>query len=372
MIDDAIREHSTDPDRNAALAEWKENGGKAVGYFCAKVPAEIIYAAGILPIRLLGNRESVRDMAQYFTVYGCYYAKSLFEAALQGKYDLLDGQVFSYDCDCMRFLATMWQKVLNPNYFYFLNNPHSTSAEGAEIFFVKELQDFWQNLLDYAGVKPGQDALEESIRIYNQLRECYRRIEALRFDGKMTGTEAAQLAMYGQTVPPAQAVEVLTRVISEGNFSLPAEGPRLMMVGSEHPDTEFYHLLESMQTHVITDDCCTVGRTAQGPVEIIDQDPFLSLSHHYLIEQAQCPYMTSEGRFEQRRDELLDNVKKHKVDGVVFTIQRFCDPHQLDYPDLNSALEDQGIPTLLIETEQTVDIEPIKNRLNAFIEIIKQ
>ena len=93
---------------------------------------------------------------------------------------------------------------------------------------------------------------------------------------------------------------------------------------------------------------------------------------NHLHWQSQCPYMTRKGRFEQRRDELLDNVKRHQVNGAVFTIQRFCDPHQLDYPDLNRALEDQGIPTLLIETEQTVDIEPIKNRLAAFIEILKQ
>ena len=35
--------------------EWKKRtGGKIIGYFCTYVPEELIYAAGILPVRIPG------------------------------------------------------------------------------------------------------------------------------------------------------------------------------------------------------------------------------------------------------------------------------------------------------------------------------
>lgn len=37
---------------------WKDKtGGKVLGYFCTYVPEEICYAAGVLPVRILGSHE---------------------------------------------------------------------------------------------------------------------------------------------------------------------------------------------------------------------------------------------------------------------------------------------------------------------------
>ncbi len=370
MNKDLSQEYSLEPGKNPALKEWKQRGGQAIGYFCLKVPVEIIHAAGFFPIRILGNRDKLKDMSQYLTSYSCYFVKSIFEAALQGRYAQIDGQVISYDCDCMRFLSEMWSKVIQPSYFYFLVNPHSASVEGAEEFFAHELQDFWASLQSYRGESLIQEKLFESIDLYNQLRGCFRQIEALREQSKLSATEAAKLILYGQLVPPKRAVQNLKNVL-EQDFVPRTNGPRVMVVGGPHPDFEFFELVESMNARVVADDTCTFGRTAQPDVEIMDNDPFLSLSHYYIHDQSQCPYMATEGRFEQRTNDILDTIKRNQINGVIFAIQRYCDPHQLDYPDLKYALEDNGIPTLLIEFEQSVDLEPIKNRLNAFMEILE-
>jgi len=40
--------------RHDYAKQWKEdNGGKVMGYFCTYVPEEILYAAGVLPVRIL-------------------------------------------------------------------------------------------------------------------------------------------------------------------------------------------------------------------------------------------------------------------------------------------------------------------------------
>ena len=40
--------------RNQPILEWKKAGKQVVGYTCSYVPAEIFYAADILPVRLRG------------------------------------------------------------------------------------------------------------------------------------------------------------------------------------------------------------------------------------------------------------------------------------------------------------------------------
>ena len=45
-------------DRHKDAKKWKEQTGKkVVGLFCCNVPEELIYAADMLPVRILGEHE---------------------------------------------------------------------------------------------------------------------------------------------------------------------------------------------------------------------------------------------------------------------------------------------------------------------------
>jgi len=45
--------------RHDYAREWKKRtGGKIMGYFCTYAPEEIMYAANILPVRILGSHEA--------------------------------------------------------------------------------------------------------------------------------------------------------------------------------------------------------------------------------------------------------------------------------------------------------------------------
>jgi benzoyl-CoA reductase subunit C len=365
-------QYHTEPAKNPALMDWKRQGGRAIGYFCMMVPVEIIQAAGFFPVRILGTREPIDKARAYYAIYSCYLAQSAFESALNGGHDLLDGTVIAFRCDCMRFLSDVWNKILQKSYFYYLDIPHAGHAEGADTFLKREMQDFVRSLEKYTGEKIGDESIVKAIQLYNRLRMCFQKIDALRGDAQISGREAAQLMLYGLLVPPAAAVETLTRVISAGQFEKPGEGPRLMVLCSVHPDLDIFRMAESLGANVIADDLCMAGRLAQPEVKIIDDDPLLSLSRFYLNEQTQCACMTTEGRFHRRLDDVLMKIRQRKVKGVIFTIPRYCDPQQMEYPDLAAALAEEGIPTLLIEIEQAIDTAPNQNRLEAFMEVLSK
>jgi len=68
----------------AAIA-WKEqNRGKVLGTFCCCVPEEIIHAAGMLPVRVLGEHEETTEADLHFPTNLCLYCKSCFDQALRG------------------------------------------------------------------------------------------------------------------------------------------------------------------------------------------------------------------------------------------------------------------------------------------------
>ena len=52
---------------------------------------------------------------------------------------------------------------------------------------------------------------------------------------------------------------------------------------------------------------------------------------------------------------------------------KFCEPHMLYYPELRKALDEHGVPLLLIETEhEGMPIENLRTRMETFIERIRR
>lgn len=69
--------------------------------------------------------------------------------------------------------------------------------------------------------------------------------------------------------------------------------------------------------------------------------------------------------------EILDNIKKNNIDGIVFVSQKFCDNTLLFYPLLRQELLKINKQSLFLEIEHNnISSGQIKTRLQAFLEII--
>jgi benzoyl-CoA reductase subunit C len=65
---------------------------------------------------------------------------------------------------------------------------------------------------------------------------------------------------------------------------------------------------------------------------------------------------------------VLGLAKEFNARAAIFLQQKFCDPHEGDYPDLKEHLEKNGIPTLFLEFDITNPIGPFRIRIEAFLE----
>ena len=100
-----------------------------------------------------------------------------------------------------------------------------------------------------------------------------------------------------------------------------------------------------------------------------DIDPIEAICDRYMA-RAVCPakHLSNTARAEG----LVAAAKKHHVEGVIFLLLKFCDPHAFDYPYLKQALDDAGIPSLLFEVEDRMPPEgQLRTRFETFTEMLK-
>jgi benzoyl-CoA reductase subunit C len=65
--------------RHDYAREWKKKtGGKVIGYFCSNVPEPLIYAAGVLPVRIFGSSEATLDAEKYTHPMWCSFCRDSF------------------------------------------------------------------------------------------------------------------------------------------------------------------------------------------------------------------------------------------------------------------------------------------------------
>ena len=92
-----------------AITQWKKDGKPVVGYTCSYAPAEIFYAADILPYRLRGIETDGMEVGDtYFGPFICSFPKCILQLAGKGKFSFLDGAIITPGCDGMRRLDECW------------------------------------------------------------------------------------------------------------------------------------------------------------------------------------------------------------------------------------------------------------------------
>ncbi len=68
---------------------------------------------------------------------------------------------------------------------------------------------------------------------------------------------------------------------------------------------------------------------------------------------------------------ILSLAQEWKVDGVLLEHQKFCAPHEYDLPHIKRVLEENNIPTFLMEMDMTLHRGSITTRTEAFLEMLE-
>ena len=190
----------------ASARKWKaaEPGRKVVGYMPIYVPREIIHAAGMLPLGIVGGGDQLEVIHgdAYYQSYICRIPRSTIELGVSGRLDFVDGMLFPSICDVIRNLSGMWKLMFPKVYSHYFDVPQNYRDDIGGNFYVNELAELRHDLGELRGKPITDDELRNSIAVYNENRRLMRELYAFRAERPWQAPAAGGLS-DGTRRPPA-------------------------------------------------------------------------------------------------------------------------------------------------------------------------
>lgn len=360
--------------------ELHAGGTKVMGYLSALGPVEIMTAAGVVPIRLKGNvSEAITKGDAYMETIVCPFVRNVFDAAVKGKYDFLDGMVLPHQCDSIDRTDDVWSYNLKLPYWHFLNVPHVTDDPSIE--FMKEiLRVFIGTLEVFTGKKITDEAIAQAVRAHNENRRLMRDLYALRKSSPplISGVEMMKVLVAAMSLPIEESSALIQSVTAEVK-QRPAgsmdKTPRIMLVGDQIDDVAIVDAIEGTGARLVMDDLSIGSKMYWQDVDAT-ADPLQGIAERYL-RKLKIPTTfvgsadTYQGILEERYGHMRKYIDEFKVDGVILFIYKYCDPYGFEVPAMKSFIESAGTPVLYIEDEySTSTLARMKTRIEAFLEMI--
>jgi benzoyl-CoA reductase subunit C len=363
-----------------AVQAWKSAhlGRHAIGHLPVYAPREIVHAAGMLSVGVLGGGdqlEIVRGDA-YFQSYICHIPRSVVEMGLSGRLDSLDGMLFPSTCDVIRNLSGIWQVLFPEKYVRYLDVPQNFDPEIGGRFWAGELGALRTDLEALGGRKITDQALWKSIALFDENRALLRDLESLRhkMPWRVPSSEVYLVVRAGMLLPVEEHNSMLRDYIAAVQVADRPErdNSRVVLRGAfcEQPPLGLLRTLERAGCDLVDDDLVLGSRWLRADVSGIADDPIEALSLAFLRHSTPTAVLYAGDR--EKGADLVEVTRRSGAEGVVFCAASFCDPALLDQPMLVAALDRAGIPhTSFKYSEDSGQFQVIREQAGTFSDSIK-
>jgi benzoyl-CoA reductase subunit C len=371
--------HITDNSHEYAKS-LKGKGQLLAGYMCTHIPEEILYAAGMVPLRILSSHESQAMTRSYIHETYCSFSHDCAYQGLQKNYDYLDLIAHSSSCIHMAEAFNVWVRFAGFEEKSFLMTfPHIIHTKQAGGLMVKSYSEFKQFIEKFTKKSITDDDIEGAIKVYNHTRRLLIRLwEFLRRDNPpITGPDVATATLASQVMDKQECNQMLEELIESLKVEPGKEqsGVRLMVTGGACDDLRIFDLFEDLNysTNLIFIDACTAARYFWFEVPEERADKLEALAEGY-ISRIPCPSKdTVPGTGEKKRFRFIQQfIEEFRPDGVVMLYQRFCSPQSMDIQALKPILKNLGIPSTELELDTTVPKISFGTQLEALVETINR
>jgi benzoyl-CoA reductase subunit C len=363
-----------------AVKQWKAAapGRRAIGYLPVYVPRELVHAAGMLPVGILGGGDQIEVIQgdAYYQSYICRIPRSTIELGLTGRLDCLDGMLFPSICDVIRNLSGMWQILFKDKYVRYFDVPQNYEDAVGGAFYVNELQALREDLARLRGAPITDAELNASIAVYNENRRAVRDLYAYRAASPWQAptSEIYLVLRAGMVLPPEDHTALVRDYLAAAEaFPRPKrDNARIVLTGSfcEQPPLGLIKSIEMAGCYVVDDDFMLVTRWLLDDVPT-NGSPLEELSKAFLHRSA-----STAAKYDVKREDkgvfLLKQIKARGAEGVIFAAPSFCDPALLERPMLQDVLAKHGVPhTAFKYAENTGQMAPIREQAGTFADSIK-
>ncbi len=219
----------------------KAKGQLLAGYMCTHVPEEILYAAGIIPVRILSSHESQAMTRSYIHETYCSFSHDCAYQGLAHHYDFLDLIVTSSSCIHMGEAFNVWVRFAGfQEKSFLLPYPHIIETKPAAAFMKQSYEEFKQFLETFVKRSLTDEEIEGAIKLCNHTRRLLKQLWVFlrRENPPITGPEVATVTLASQFMDKRECnpmLEQLVRVL-EAEPGKGDRGVRLMVSGGACDD----------------------------------------------------------------------------------------------------------------------------------------
>ncbi len=358
--------------RHTYMQEWKEKNPdwKVMGYMCSYMPEEILYAANVLPVRMLGGHEPQNVTEPHILGMFCPFCRDVLAQGLLGKYDYCDAIGITHTCKHLNqaFESLVLHKGVEN---FFIPMPNKLQCKQALPYYSGILGLFKKQIEEWTGNTITDDDLKRGIEIVDENRRLMREVYETRKveDPPISGVDSMLMVCASQMYDKVEVNKIIADVLKNelpGRKAMDDPGIRLMILGSENDDVKFLTMVEDVGASIVIDDHCTGSRYFWNTTE--PGDDLMSVIADRYLKRPPCPIKDMPRR--SRIPHIQGLAREWDVAGVIIIQQKFCDPHELDKVAVNKALGEAGFSTLYLEFDVTVPIGPFRIRVEAFLETL--
>jgi len=362
----------------AYVRDWKtRHGAGAIGYMPVYVPRELIRAAGMLPVGIMGAGDLLEIIKgdAYFQSYICHIPRSTIEMGVSNRLDCLDGMLFPAICDVIRNLSGMWKLLFPGKYAKYVDFPQNFDAELGGTFYRHELRGLLADFARISGREISNDDINEAIVLYNENRRVIRELYALRVERPhLVPTYEMYLILRASNILDVAEHTALMRDYLTA--TLREERPvrdniRIVLTGAfcEQPPLGLIRALENSGCNIVDDDWMLGARYMPDDIPVT-ADAIGALTDAYLTGT-----VATASKYEEDGNKgayLISQVTRSGADGVIFAAPSFCDPALLERPMQQEALKREKIPyTSFKYSEDTGQYQVIREQTGTFADAIK-
>ncbi|MEE8486171.1 MAG: 2-hydroxyacyl-CoA dehydratase [Acidimicrobiia bacterium] len=370
-LDDALgecRDMIESPDFET-VQRWRDEGGKVAGHFQVYFPEEIIHAAGMLPFKVRGAPMEPNLADSHFGSYLCSILKTSLEMALSDQVRM-EMFVSHPICDAARNLAAIWGR--NTDYpcqiLYLPQNPNSS---GSADYLEHEYDRIRRVTEEVAGVEITDEALRESIVVFNENRKLIRELYAIKASTPwlVAAEDAYAMVALAGMIPREEHNELLAtliplikerdlkredriRVVFEGGFC-------------EQPPFDLIRMLG--RTCYVVDDDFMIGLryiTSDVPTEGL---PLRQLAESYLDRSSYSPVQHDLRK--PKEDMLIERIRGARADAAIIAAAKMCEPGLEEQVTYTHALDDEGIAYFVSEFEENMSsFDQLELQVETFVE----
>jgi benzoyl-CoA reductase/2-hydroxyglutaryl-CoA dehydratase subunit BcrC/BadD/HgdB len=372
-------------ERPEEIAKARREGQKVVGWQGYNIPEEIIYALGLIPVRIGvgGDDRLVEIGARYISTKNCVFVRETVGLFAENKDPYIQNTDFlAFDATCLQTYRTA--EILE---YYFnkeviiLGVPRNFYWPEAKVYFTKEVEYFTKRLEEQTGTKLDNQILADTITLYDRIREAIVTIYQYQAAtaNYLSWEETYDLIHAGYYLDRREYLSLLEQVLSELQekqgqpvIEVAEDEARIFISGSVIPpgDKKLINIINEVGGRIVGDDLWS-GLIPYFEVKI-PENSLQGLAVGYLnrTPHGALPYLDLDT--DQRIKRLKELIKTFKAQGVIYHTLRYCDPYTFKAKETKDILQKVGIPLLEIHTEYAgSDFEAIRTRVEAFVEMIR-